>query len=90
MTNDKKPDGWVAWHPEKGILEYYISAGFLVSETVDKAIGELEDDYAMEELFRHYRAQEIENPMAFTFIEWANNAGWRIRPVKIVFLDEEK
>lgn len=63
MTENEKPDGWVAWHPEKDFMLCSLTderkwTFQIMSDQLD-ASGEDSDD-------------------------------WRIRPVKLVFLDEAK
>lgn len=54
---DKKPDGWVAWHP---LIGHQLQAA---ANDYESAANDLSLDHERE--------------------------GWRIRPVKLVFLDEE-
>jgi hypothetical protein len=71
MSDKKKPDGWVAWHPEEGVKP--------MNDEGD--VGVVED----------------EERCGYAYL-WSPNSptgarlrkdGWRIRPVKLVFLDEE-
>lgn len=75
MSEEKKPDGWIGWHPTKGFADVEIH------RTIPAAIERL----CMEHGFYEdgdYQAGRIDP-------DEAHAAGWRIRPVKLVFLDEE-
>lgn len=81
MSEEKqKPDCWVAWHPDEG-FDY---------ETVSYVSGDKAWYYKIftpEILFDIDRS--LEDAMEFNKKN-AILAGWRIRPVKLVFLDEEE
>lgn len=63
MSEEQKPDGWVAWHPKCGIaVESFVKT----EDQMFRSWIEACTDVALKE------------------------EGWRIRPVKIVFLDEVK
>jgi len=84
MTDDKqKPDRWVAWHPEKGKMrEAFSRSGCVEQMLVDLCLLEpWPSNYARADQF--FLATEIAEAKAL-------KDGWRVRPVKLVFLDEEK
>lgn len=80
MSEEKKPEeitGWVAWHPEKGVE--------LLGMPVSKESAE---DAAAEQLgfcwiFSYGGSRVVDQDL-----DEMQKAGWRIRPVKIVFTDE--
>lgn len=68
---DKKPDGYVAWHPKDGIEPEICHD----AKYCEWNLG-----------FQHYdSSRESVEDSAERHIK----DGWRIRPVKLVFLDED-
>lgn len=79
--SEKKPDGWVAWHPE-------MSKPITMSKS-----GSIEQLLRQNYGLRYgetYCHAEAYFAMRDSLLGEAEKDGWRIRPVKIVFLDEEK
>lgn len=85
MTDDKKPDGWVAWHPTEGLCY-----GRFIWLTFDDVLEELREDYDLEESYMAFCRENLDDPRSQSFVLWLADQGWRIRPVKLVYLDEEK
>lgn len=76
----EKVDGWVAWHPEQGFNE----------KRVNYSTGQIFDERNLLEVFvSQMEAERTEKERASGLPESVNE-GWRIRPVKLVFLDEDK
>ncbi len=76
MTEQEKPDGWVAWHPAKGFLDY-------------REGPEKYETYCVN-LSANFCADSAHVRTGSQFVRGVNKKGWRIRPVKLVFLDEGK
>lgn len=74
MSNDKA-DGWVAWHPKSGVTIACLS----------KTACEHKLSGAKHENFQRYEEFSIAHE---TGLNRALDDGWRIRPVKLQFLDE--
>lgn len=84
-SEKEKPDGWVAWHPKHGSDIYTASA--------------VSADFPRSNLMRKHFCDTNNDPQ--TNYETALDAsywglwerlekdGWRIRPVKLQFLDED-
>lgn len=72
MTDEKKPDGYVAWHPDSGLARWSLTKDKIKCQ---KALVSHIKDYKLDGLAA--KMQRIER-----------DTGWRIRPVKLVFLDE--
>lgn len=81
---DSKPDGWVAWHPERG-------ARLNIAGTEATVKACLESYFASQYLPQNEQAnfvfQNGEVVERARRLMWAD--GWRIRPVKLVFLDDD-
>lgn len=75
MKEDKL-DGYVAWHPEWKIRDVALSK----SSCVERLTGTKMHDFVSSE--EYFITKESE----FAFLQ---KQGWRIRPVKLVFLDED-
>lgn len=71
MTDDKKPDGYVAWHPNWGL--YYMSFGNSRVSCSNNLVA----------YWQNIKLEHADNRLE----EYKAN-GWRIRPVKLIFLDE--
>jgi hypothetical protein len=79
MTKPKedKPDGWVAWHPQEGRFA-------TIATSKEYAIGDL-----------GYSKKPFSMGLNSENYHWSNwkwgeyflENGWRIRPVKLIFLD---
>ena len=83
MTTEK-PDGWIAWHRVEGFL--LITAARSRSHAEDRLLERVfnfhfNQSHAKAEAY--YAARDME-------LIRASNDGWRIRPVKLTFLDEEQ
>lgn len=70
----EKPDGYVAWHPEKKIGMFEI---FTTSDRAMDALCMYEGYYEDDDFAPSHICPEE-----------AVSGGWRIRPVRLVFLDE--
>ncbi len=79
-TNNKPITGWVAWHPDTGILED-MGSGMFVAGTYEEALEDLKDDL---DLSYSYDESDVESNHG----EWLSTQGWRIRPVELRFTDE--
>jgi hypothetical protein len=82
QDDKSKPDGWVASHCVEGFL--LITAARTRTHAEDRLLERVfnfkfPDHHAMAEAY--YAARDTE-------LMRAANDGWRIRPVKLVFLDE--
>lgn len=83
-TEKPKADGYVAWHPEHGADIYTASAiseEFPRSNLMNK-IFKLSD--------RDTPYDEMIDSSYWELWKKLQEDGWRIRPVKLVFLDEEE
>lgn len=76
MEEKEKPDGYVAWHPTRGAF----GDGLLLSRT---------ESEAERRVIAHYYCKHIERDLGECQRQFDAD-GWRIRPVKLVFLDEPK
>ncbi|OQB10419.1 MAG: hypothetical protein BWY21_00340 [Parcubacteria group bacterium ADurb.Bin216] len=80
-----KPEMWIAWHPVEGFAP--TTASRLRSFCEDRLLkGYFNFDSGSEVFTKadaYYAARDIE-------LIRASNANWRIRPVKLVFLDDPK
>jgi hypothetical protein len=74
---DVEADGYVAWHPEKGIRHIALSK----SSCWERLLGISQADYDQFELYITDKEHEMRN---------AEANGWQIRPVKLVFTDKPK
>lgn len=74
MSEKEKPDGWVAWHP-RGQPTQARFYTFHWDEEMCK--------HKLTDVFRNKKIHEekLKRKLA---------RGWRIRPVKLVFLEEDK
>lgn len=77
MSEKQKPDGWVAWHPKESIKCREICE----SETY--ALASLAGYVCPDRVSRRRLNKDPD-------VKELLREGWRIRPVKIVFLDEVK
>jgi len=83
MTNKQKPDGWCAVHPVEGISLVTASRSkqYCEDRLLERFFGfkSSSDVFAKADIY--YMARDIE-------LTRAANENWRIRPIKLVFLDE--
>lgn len=87
MTEQKKrkPDGYCAWHPEKGWLKGYDL--FSVTQSFDGALDELRealhDDFDKANCAHYVRLN-----LGLEFVPWARAQGWQIREVYMLTAEE--
>ncbi len=72
MSEENKPDGYVAWHPKFKIMQANTRPHEIVYQSEDAAW------YALQ-VFRMWTCKTREQ---------LTEDNWRVRPVKLVFLDE--
>ncbi len=80
----QQPDGYCAWHPEKG----YPDRGRGGPDITTLAGSPEESESLLVNEGPYGRNYEDLADYEFAVMD-AKNKGWRIRPVKLVFLDEE-
>jgi hypothetical protein len=91
MSEEKKEiTGWVAWHPEHGteIETLSLDEGDCYYVFCRSVCGRYIDQGSPEDLYNgkfHERLRDFESLLSLALED-----GWRIRPCKVVFTDEEK
>ncbi len=91
----EKPDGWVAWHHDDTVMNQArtLSASCdwcdTIHPTFESALHELKDN-THEEFDKANCGANPKLNLGREQTPWLKENGWRIRPVKLVFLDEEK
>lgn len=80
----RKPDGYIAWHPKEGFCIPTFVSPIAKKITSWKLLTDTDcGGYDFCDLsFPEYDEKEM--------IKRAKREGWKVRPVKLVFLDEEE
>lgn len=78
MSDEIKPDGWVAWHREH--RRSFITA---YSSWLDAAL------FIAESTNNKRKIQEAAQESLDVLASVIADMGWRIRPIKLTFLDED-
>lgn len=86
MSNGEKPDGFMAWHESESEMREHVD--YLTVDCAYASVVFPSFESALEELKSSHEEYFDEAEMGAGIVHWLQEKGWRIRAVKLTFLDE--